>query len=160
MSGAVQALKGSVPERCHATSCNKDGCKVGLKGLQSNRIIVDMDCEALGIPDNQKRCDYLYVGEKHKTQVMAQVVPIELKSGKVPSASDAVEQLQKGADQADGWLPPTPKLRFEFVPVLVHGGGTHREILKSLRSLNVQFRGKLTRVKLLKCDDQLTTALG
>ena len=154
MSGAVEALKGSVPERCHATICNKDGCKVGLKGLQSNRIIVDMDCEALKIPNNQKRCDYLYVGEKRKTQV----VPIELKSGKVPSASDAVEQLQKGADQADGWLPP--KLRFEFVPVLVHGGGTHREILKSLRSLNVQFRGKLTRVKLLKCDDQLTTALG
>ena len=154
MSGAVQAVKRSVPKRCHATSCNKDGCKVGLQGLQSNHIIVDMDCEALGIPDNQKRCDYLYVGENRKTQV----VPIELKSGKVPSASDAVEQLQKSADQADGWLPP--KLRFEFVPVLVHGGGTHREILKSLRSLNVQFRGKLTRVKLLKCDDQLTTALG
>ena len=154
MSGAVQAVKRSVPKRCHATSCNKDGCKVGLKGLQSNCIIVDMDCKALGIPDDQKRCDYLYVGEKRKTQV----VPIELKSGKVPSASDAVEQLQKGADQADGWLPS--KLRFEFVPVLAHGGGTHREILKSLRSLNVQFRGKLTRVKLLKCDDQLTTALG
>ena len=154
MSGAVQALKGLIPKCCHATSCNKGGCKVGLKGLQSNRIIVDMDCKDLGIPDNQKRCDYLYVGEKRKTQV----VPIELKSGKVPSASDAVEQLQNGADQADGWLPS--KLRFEFVPVLVHGGGTHREILKSLRSLNVQFRGKLTRVKLLKCDDQLTTALG
>ena len=154
MSGAVQALKGSVPERCHVTICNKGGCKVGLQGLPLNRIIVDMDCEALKIPNDQKRCDYLYVGEKLKTQV----VPIELKSGKVPSASDAVEQLQKGADQADGWLPP--KLQFEFVPVLVHGGGTHREILKSLRSLNVRFRGKLTRVKLLKCDDQLTTALG
>ncbi len=158
MNGAVQALKGSVPERCHVTSCNKGGCKVGLQGLPLNRIIVDMDCKALGIPDDQKRCDYLYVGEKHKTQVMAQVVPIELKSGKVPSASDAVEQLQKGADQAGVWLPS--KTQFEFVPVLVHGGGTHREILKSLRSLNVQFRGKLTRVKLLKCDDQLTTALG
>ena len=107
MSGAVEALKGLIPEHCHATSCKKDGCKVSLKGLQSNRIIVDMDCEALGIPDNQKRCDYLYVGEKRKTQV----VPIELKSGKVPSASDAVEQLQKGADQADGWLPSKTPIR-------------------------------------------------
>ena len=157
MSGAVQAVKRSVPKRCHATSCNKDGCKVGLKGLQSNRIIVDMDCEALGIPDNQKRCDYLYVGEKRKPQVMAQVVPIELKSGKVSSASDAVEQLQKGADQAGGWLPP--KLRFEFVPVLVHGK-IHKIIRTQLRSRKVWFRGRLTQVKLLKCGAQLTTVLG
>ena len=153
MSGAVQALKMSVPERCHVTSCNKDGCKVGLQGLQSNRVIVDMDCKALGIPDNQKRCDYLYVGEKHKTQV----VPIELKGGKVPSASDVVEQLQKGADQADGWLPS--RLRFEFVPVLVHGK-IHKIIRTQLRSRKVRFRGRPTQVKLLKCGAQLTTALG
>ena len=155
MSGAVQALKGSVPKCCHVTICNKGGCKVGLQGLPLNRIIIDMDCEALGIPDNQKRCDYLYVGEKRKTQV----VPIELKSGKVPSASDVVEQLQNGADQADGWLPPTPKLRFEFVPVLVHGK-IHKIIRTQLRSRKVWFRGKLTQVKLLKCGAQLTTALG
>ncbi len=158
MSGAVQALKGAIPNCCHATSCNKDGCKVGLKGLSSNRIIVDMDCKSLEIPDNQKRCDYLYVSEKRKPQVMAQVAPIELKSGKVPSASDVVEQLQKGADQADGWLPKKLQ-QIEFAPVLAHGK-IHKIIRTKLRSQKVWFRGRPTRVKLLKCDAQLITALG
>ena len=81
----------------------------------------------------------------------------ELEGGKVLSASDAVEQLQKGADQADGWLPS--KLRFEFVPVLVHGK-IHKIIRTQLRSRKVWFRGRLTQVKLLKCGAQLTTVLG
>ena len=115
-----------------------------------------MDCKALKISNQQKRCDYLYVSENYTTQV----VSIELKSGRVSSANNAVDQLQSGADKADNWLPVKLLQPVQFIAILAHGKGMHRKIRTNLRSLKVRFRGKSIQVTLLNCGDPLRKVLG
>ena len=147
MSGTVTACANQVPASCHATRCNKDGCRVGLQGAPRERIIIDMDCEALPIPPNQKRCDYLFVGEESNTTWVA---PIELKSGGL-KANEVLEQLKEGISMADMLLPQ--RTSFQFVPVLAHGKGIHRNELKKLRSGKMQLRGQRKGVVLIRCGD-------
>lgn len=93
MSGCVAAVKKAVPPDCQSPRCSKDGCSVSMKGAPRLRVIVDLDCAALGISGS--RCDYLFVS---KDESGVWVVPIELKSGEV-KASKVEEQLQVGTQQ-------------------------------------------------------------
>lgn len=154
MSGTVTVCANQVPDSCHATRCNKDGCRVGLQGAPRERIIIDMDCAALQIPNSQKKCDYLFVGEENNA---TWVVPIELKGGKIGSVREALRQLEEGIRMADGWLPQG--ISFQLVPVLAHGRKIHRNDLKVLRSGKMQLRGQRKGVVLIRCGDPLTKAL-
>lgn len=118
------------------------------------RVLVDMDCNALSIPEDWKRCDYLFVGEDRDAIWIA---PIELKSGRL-SVSEVLEQLEGGARMADRWLPQG--ISFQLAPVLAHGKAIHRNALKVLRAKKIQLRGQRRRTALIKCGDQLTKALG
>jgi hypothetical protein len=152
MSGTVTAFADKVPDGCHATRCDKDGCRVGLAEAPPVRVIVDMDCGALPIPDNWKRCDYLFVGEERNATWVA---PIELKSGRL-SVSAVLEQLEGGARTANIWLPQG--VSFQLAPVLAHGKKIHRNDLKVLRSRKIQLRGQRKGTMLIKCGDQLIDA--
>ena len=118
------------------------------------RVIVDMDCDALSIPDDWKRCDYLFVGEESDETWVA---PIELKSGRL-SVSAVLEQLAGGTRMANMWLPQGVTL--QFAPVLAHGKTIHRNDLKSLRAKKLQLRGQRKGIAVIKCGEQLTKALG
>lgn len=118
------------------------------------RILVDMDCDALSIPNNWKRCDYLFVGEERNATWVA---PIELKSGRF-SVSAVLEQLEGGTRMANRWLPQGVTL--QFAPVLAHGKKIHRNALKRLRAEKLQLRGQRKGIAVIKCGDQLTKALG
>ena len=118
------------------------------------RILVDMDCDALSIPNNWKRCDYLFVGEESNETWVA---PIELKSGRL-SGNAVLEQLEGGVRMADIWLPKG--VSFQLVPALAHGKKIHRNDLKVLRSRKIQLRGQKKGTMLIKCGEQLTKALG
>ena len=111
MSGLVQVVFDTVSRRCHTSDCGRDGCDVQMDGVPDPHVVVDLDCEPLGLLD-QKRCDLLFVGEDDDE---AWVAPIELKSGRF-TGYQVVKQLQGGADAADGWLPDGSA--FRFVPVL------------------------------------------
>ena len=80
MSEVVAAFAANVPPPCRAGCCERDGCSVDLVGCSARRAIVDMDCLVLPIPEGQRRCDYIFVGEEDDT---TWVVPIELKSGTI-----------------------------------------------------------------------------
>ena len=108
MSGSVDTVIKIVPAICQAKHCDKDGCRVDLTGATQVRVIVDLDCGSLSIPNARKRCDYLFVGEEGNTTC---VVPIELKSGRF-SASKILEQLKGGSNLADTWLPQGISLQF------------------------------------------------
>ena len=153
MSKSVTACVNKIPARCRVTRCNKKGCRVGLKGAPRKHVLIDMDCDALQIPGGQKKCDYLFVGEENNT---TWVVPIELKGGGW-KASEALEQIEEGVKMADRWLPQGTS--FQFVPVLAHGKGTHRNELKKLRSGKMRLRGQMKRITLIRCGDPLTKAL-
>ena len=154
MSGTVASIARIIPNSCRTTHCNKDKCRVDLAGAPQVRVIVDMDCDALSIPDDWKRCDYLFVGEDRDA---IWVTPIELKSGRL-SVSEVLEQLEGGARMANRWLPQG--ISFQLAPVLAHGKTIHRNDLKTLRAKKIQLRGQRRRTVLIKCGDQLTKALG
>lgn len=153
MSGTVAAVANRVPGCCHTIRCNKDRCRVELKGAPETRLLVDMDCDGLKIPSQQKRCDYLFVGESGDTTWVA---PIELKSGGF-KATEVLEQIEGGVGSADDWLPEGTS--FRFVPVLAHGKTVHRNDLKVLRSRKVRLRGQPKKVVLIKCGEPLAKAL-
>lgn len=153
MSGVSAEIARKVPRNCHATKCSKDGCNVDLDGSPEQRVIVDLDCNSLSIPDDQKRCDYLFVGEEDNTTWIS---PIELKSGRF-SVSSTLAQLIGGVGVADKWLPQGIALR--FVPVLAHGKPIHKQDRLRLLSRSLNLRGKTSKTMLLKCGDRLTKAL-
>ena len=154
MKGVVAQVAGRVCSCCHTKRCEKDGCRVDLKGVPPVRVIVDMDCDALRIPDEQRRCDYLFFGEERDTTC---VVPIELKSGRL-SASAVLEQIEGGVGMADAWLPQG--ISFRFVPVLVHGKAIHPRDRRALLAKKVQLRKQKKGVVLIRCGEPLTKALG
>ena len=154
MSGTVAEIALIIPDSCLTTHCNKDKCRVNLAEAPPVRVIVDMDCNALSIPNDWKRCDYLFVGEDHDATWVA---PIELKSGRL-SVSAVLGQLEGGARMANRWLPQGATI--QFAPVLAHGKTIHRNDLKALRDKKLQLRGQRKGITVIKCGDRLTKALG
>ena len=155
MNGPVAAVAGQVPDACYATRCDKDGCRIDLtKGVLPARVIVDMDCDGLQIPNGRKRCDYLFFGAGSDVTIVA---PIELKSGSL-RAGPVLEQLKGGAKMADAWLPQG--VSFRLIPIVAHGKRIRRKALNDLRANKIRLRGQRKLAVLIKCGDSLTKALG
>ena len=125
---------------------------MSMSGVPDDHVVVDLDCRALRTTAG-KRCDYLFLAQQGSTNW---VVPIELKSGAFSPGSVA-EQLQGGADMADGWLPTMQG--FQFVPVVAHGGGIPKARVKSLQRATVTFRTQTRRPQLIKCSARLAPLL-
>ena len=124
-----------------------------MHGVPVEHVAVDLDCDALRIPADHKRCDYLFVG---KDENIAWVSPIELKGGAFRGNS-AAAQLQRGADIADVWIPDG--LGFRLAPVLAAGQRVHRERLRALRGAPITLRGQSRRPVLIRCGSRLMEAL-
>ena len=45
----VRHVRRTIPKTCHDTKLSKNGCQIALTGIGVNRVIVDMDCNDLGI---------------------------------------------------------------------------------------------------------------
>ena len=126
---------------------------VSLKGIAKTRVVVDLDCDALDLAPEGKRCDYLVVGEESDA---AWVAAVEHKGGAF-KAGPVVEQLQGGADAAGQWLPAGSG--FQFVPVLAHGKGVHKRDQRTLRSRRIRLRGQEKQTVLIRCGQELRKAL-
>ena len=112
-----------------------------------------MDCEALQIPRQQKRCDYLFIGEEGTATWIA---PIELKSGGL-RATEVLDQLAGGVRAVEPCLPQG--ISFQLVPVLAHGKPIRRIELNRLRSGKIQLRGQKRQTELIKCGEALKQKL-
>ena len=152
MSGLVESVADKVPGECHARRLRKEGCSVSLEGIAKTRVVVDLDCRTLDLAPESKRCDYLVVDEELDA---SRVAAVELKSGNF-KAGPVVEQLQGGADAADQWLPAGSG--FQFVAVLAHGRGIHKEDQKTLRSRKIKLRGQERQTVLIRCGGILQEA--
>ncbi len=151
--GSVAEISDRVPDCCKAERCDRDGCRIHLNGVPASRVIIDMDCGELGI-DNEKRCDYLFVGEEG---TVTWIAPIELKGGKVGGVTKMADQIRGGVRLADRLLPMGRK--FRLVPVLAHEKPIHRRDRKQLRREKVSLRGSRKLIKIVRCGDQLVKAL-
>ena len=103
MTGLTRVVSGLIPASCRVSACDRDGCRISMQKAPAQRVIVDLDCDELGLPSATKRRDYLFVGEEPRH---VWVAPIERKSGGF-KARAVVEQLQRGADAIGQWLSET-----------------------------------------------------
>ena len=127
--------------------CTRDRCRVSLKDIPRERIVVDADkaFEAHGC--SGKRCDFILFTPGSGGKLF--VVPIELKSGGF-DVSSALEQLQEGATFAEEFARCATNAVCR--PVLIHGRGMHRMDLSRLNLKKIWFRGVGLTVKTQRCD--------
>ncbi len=124
-----------------------------MEGLPSPRILVDLDCDDLRLPEGRQRCDYVYFdGDRASSRV----VLIELKKGAV-KGSEVLGQLQEGANIAEKWIPPGTAFRLH--PVVVHGKGVHKQEMKLLRNRRIRLRDRTAQALLMRCGGSLKSVL-
>lgn len=163
-STAVEAVRTQTDPECHAASCSDSGCSLSLSDVPTPYVLIHIDASEFRIrngqwrlPDNQRRCDYLFVGGND--EVSPWVVPVELTTGR-KEVRDFVEQIDGGIIVANELLPDG--IRYRFNPV----GGCHLRALRGgvgaeLRKQNnyVNFRGQRRGIELVECGTRLVDAL-
>ena len=155
MSCLVDSLRSKLRKACLASRCKKQGCKVGLTKELSPFVLIDMDRSGAPVKQNQKRCDYLFVGDRSGE---TWVVPMELMKGKA-TASKIVPQLRAGASIAEKLVPDNEKVRFR--PVAAYGRGLTRYEFNQFKKMTnrVKFGQVQEFVHLIKCGSKLKKAL-
>lgn len=99
------------------------GCRVYMTDILSPRVVVDAD---LAFPAHEiKGQQYDYILFFLDTVQNLVVVPMELKSGSI-NISEAIGQLQGGADFAARFVPVARDFETTCRPLLFHGGCVHR----------------------------------
>ena len=135
-----------------ATSYTKEGCRVSMANIPSERVVLDVDrAFPMGrgrIDTNQ--CDFvLFYVDTAQSSLIG--VPMELKRGDV-DASEAVAQLQEGARIVDNCTPNDVEMN--LVLVLVHGGSMHRSQRNRLRTSRIKFRGEEFPINTTRCSHE------
>ena len=153
MNEFITRIKTSICDDCLAKRCRKKGCSVLMTNAPRNRVIIDLDCKKLRVQSGEKQCDYLLALEENARKW---VVAVEMKGGGF-SAKAVVGQLSAGAAQAETLCPSNES--FEFVPLLVHGGGMNPRDLQILNSEKVGTRGQKRQIVRIRCGQSLRDAL-
>lgn len=119
-----------------------------MEGVSRCRVIVDADLAFPAHDVSGGRCDYIVFLAESDAGTL--VVPMELKNGGV-DASEVAEQLQRGADFADRFVPNTNG-DLPLLPVLFHSRSIHPKQRKTLNRAKIRFRGHNLTIKTERCD--------
>ena len=162
---AVNTVSEQIETQFLATNCSDSGCTLYVSNAPDPYVLIHVDDPNFQLrngqwrlPNNQRRCDYLFVGGND--EVGHWVVPVELTTGR-KEVRDFVEQIDGGILVANELLPDG--IRYRFNPV----GGCHLRALRGgvgieLRKQNnyVNFRGQRRGIELVECGTRLADALG
>jgi hypothetical protein len=140
----------NISGKCITTQCNRDGCSLNLDGAPEPYILVDMDHPEGPAPQNETRCDYIFVGGNNW------VAPIELTRGRA-DANKFSRQLRAGANIADQIIPVNEQIRFR--PIAAYGREPRRAEINRLRNISIRFRKDRELVKVVRCESLLVDAL-
>lgn len=164
-STAVDEVKAQTDPRCHETSCSDRGCSLSMSGAPEPHALIHIDSSSFRVrngqwrlPDDQRRCDFLFVGGDDDEGPW--VAPVELTTGRDKVARDFVEQIGGGIMVADALMPEG--IRYRFNPI---GGCQFRSVGRGIvdelrRPVNrVNFRGQRRPIELVECRSQLVDAL-
>ncbi len=145
MSAALDDIRAKVGAENCGKSCSRGGCRVYLTDAPTDRVIVDADKAFPAHEREGKRCDFILFVDRGDGRLLA--APVELKGGRA-DASEAIEQLQGGADFAACFAPsPNADCR----PILFHGRNLHRMERGRLNRAKIAFRGLELTVKTAQC---------
>ena len=125
-----------------------------LTDLPSHRIVVDADAAFPFHKVRGKKCDFILFLYENAEELLTS--PVELKGGHV-DASEAQEQLQRGADFASRFLPPD--VGSLCIPILIHNKSLHSKQRATLNRTKIQFRGQMLTIKTARCKDRRNLAL-
>ena len=156
MSNFLEEIREKVPEKCQARRCKKGRCPLTNTQLQSTPFIVDMDCDELPVPPDQKRCDYILFSNEGGHNWM---VPIEMKKGSV-DPGEVQKQLQAGTNFAASKLL-SQNVAIKFKPLAVHGGRIERFVSQELKKsqYKVRFQAGKREIKLCRSGTPLASVL-
>lgn len=132
-----------------ATSYTKDGCRVSMTNLPSERVVLDVDLACPTSSASTNQCDFILF---YIDTILSRLVgvPMELKSGDV-KASKVVAQLREGARIVHNFTPKN--IEIELIPVLVHDG-IHRAQSEHLKTKRIRFRRDRIPIKMTRCGYQ------
>ena len=125
-----------------------------MKDVPSPRVVVDADLAFPAHKTPGKKCDFiLFLFENAGNLLTA---PVELKGGNV-DASEAQEQLQKGADFANRVMPAD--VNSICSPILIHEKSLHTKKHTTLNRAKIRFRGHELTIKTARCKDRRNLGL-
>lgn len=153
MTSLIGGVRSGFDRRCIVTRCKRGGCALSLDGFPATRVIVDFDEPGSPLGPGVKKPDFLAVAAPSSNAVW--VAPIEIKGSNVKvDISDAVRQLQAGADVAERHVAPRRAASVEFRPVLT-GSTIPKAERKALIESRVRFRGATEVVRHRRCGARL-----
>ena len=144
MSAALDGIRARVGAGNCSESCSRDGCNVSLTDVPPDRVIVDVDKAFPAHGREGKHCDFVLFIDRGGAPLLA--APAELKSGR-PDVSEAVRQLQGGADFAADLAPSNA----DCLPILFHGRGVHKKERMDINSAKIKFRGRKRTITTARC---------
>ena len=147
MNNILDGIRAEIGAGNCCRSCSRDGCRVSLRDVPRERVVVDADKAFEAHECRGRRCDFILFVLGGGGNLV--VVPIELKSGGV-DVSDALEQLQEGAAFAERIVPKATGAACR--PVLFSGGSIHPADRRKLNRRKIRFRGVDVTVKTGRCD--------
>ena len=146
-SEVLDTIRSRVGEENLSRSHRREGCRVYLDGVPSQRITVDADLAFPAKKFEGSRCDLiLFLFDSDGKLV---TVPTELKGGNV-NASEVHEQLQQGTNFAI--RVALQGIESDCLPILFYGKRIHPKQLRTLNRLKVIFRGQRLTVKIARCN--------
>ena len=154
-SNLVDSICQDISRECMARSCNKEGCKLSLRGLASQKKLIDLDKPDAPTSENPKKCDYLLFTCDTTNQTLC-VAAIEMKKGNAV-ASKMKSQLDAGADIAMKIVPQNQSSK--FFPIAVYGGSLHKYQRNRFSDVSVNFHGKNYKIQLIRCERELASVL-
>lgn len=157
MTDWIGSVRGSFDSRCIVTKCKRSSCALFLDDFPVNRVIVDFDVlPGSPLGPSEKKPDFLVVAASSGNA--AWVAPIEIKGSKVKvDVSDAVRQLQAGADIAEKHVTPGRAANIVFRPVLT-GSSIPKAERSALSKSKIRFHGMAEVVRHRRCGRRLVDA--
>ncbi|MBF2759091.1 MAG: hypothetical protein ISN28_02290 [Ectothiorhodospiraceae bacterium AqS1] len=160
MNKDIALIADRINRKCHVTKCKSRGCSVSLEGMPhpSERLIVNMDCRELHIQNDMKRCDYLVFIDDSSGDQAGRIlaISIEMKNEKVCDITHIMEQIKRGIEIAEQWMPEGASSC--FIAVLVHNG-IDKQSAKKLAESPIRISGVNHFVRPIRCRSCLKDAL-
>ena len=130
----------------NATSYTKEGCRVSMANLPSERVVLDVDLAFPTGRTDTNQCDFvLFYIDFIQNSLVA--VPMELKGS--TDASKIIRQLQAGARIVDRLVPKAVEV--DCIPVTFHRRKIHKAQLKRLKTSRITFRGEEFPINTTRC---------
>ena len=149
----VAAIRGAVDAASIVDTCEDSQCKVCLRGIGDDRIIVNLETHCENRRLNRSRCDFL-LAENGKNPSETKLFLIEM--GK-KDTSTLKKQFNGGISIVNDIVPQNSQLLCTLV--YARKQGMPRIEKEELRKATIRFCGKSLKIKAINCDDELIKAL-